>query len=162
MQFNFRSFPYYCQLQLTSRGNSSNIIDNSLKDYDVGRRAGVSEAEWKFRKDFAAALATAIGSARGAQSGAARQLGVQRQLVSLYLKGNTTPGPEIIHRTRALWGFPREYGGMPLETNSLPRRFMPRIQPQQLKLFSEDQQLKVVVLRRSLDSVDLKVSINFK
>ncbi|HUH63093.1 MAG TPA: hypothetical protein VLZ50_08860, partial [Terracidiphilus sp.] len=55
-----------------------------------------------------------------------------------------------------------DYGGMPLVGTSFPRRPGPRIQPQQLKLFSEDQQLKVIVLRRSVDSVDLKVSLNFK
>ncbi len=127
----------------------------------MGRRAGVSEAQRKFRKEFAAALAAAIGSGRGAQSRAANQLGVRRQLVSLYLKGNTTPGPDVICRARELWGIRLEYGGMPLETASFPR-LGPRIHPQQLKLFSEDQQLKVVVLRRSADSVELKVSINFK
>ncbi len=128
----------------------------------MGRRAGVSEAQRKFRKEFAAALAAAIGSGRGAQSRAADQLGVKRQLVSLYLRGNTTPGPDVIRRVRELWGFPFEYGGMPLQAASFPHRVGPRIQPLQLKLFSEDQQLKVVVLRRSVDSVELKVSLNFK
>jgi len=128
----------------------------------VGRRAGVSEAERLFRKDFSAGLAAVVGSRRGAQTRAANQLGVKRQLVSLYLKGDTTPGPDIIRRARELWGFPSKYGGLPLESATLPRRPGPRIQPLQLKLFSEDQQLKVTVLRRSVDSVELKVSINFK
>ena len=128
----------------------------------MGRLAGVSEAERKFRKDFAAGLAVVVGSTRGAQTQAARLLGVKRQLVSLYLKGVTTPGRDIIHRTRELWGFPSEYGGVPLDATTFPRRLGPRVQPQQLKLFSEDQQLKVAVLRRSVDSVELKVSINFK
>jgi hypothetical protein len=127
----------------------------------MGRRAGVGEAEKMFRKDFAAGLAAVIGSMRGAQTRAGNLLGVKRQLVSLYLKGNTTPGPEIIRRTRELWGFPSEYGGLPLEAATFQRRPGPRIQPQQLKLFSEDQQLKVTVLRRSVDSVELKVSIDF-
>jgi hypothetical protein len=128
----------------------------------MGRRAGVSDAERKFRKDFAAGLAAVVGSARGAQTHAAHLLGVKRQLVSLYLKGDTTPGQEIIRRTRELWGFPAEYGGMPLTAGAFPRPLGPRIQPQQLELFSEDKQLKVVVLRRSVDSVELNVSLNFK
>jgi len=128
----------------------------------MGRQAGVSEAERKFRKDFAAGLAGVVGSTRGAQTRAARLLGVKKQLISLYLKGDTTPGRDIIHRTRELWGFPREYGGVPLDATTFPRRLGPRVEPQQLKLFSDDQQLKVVVLRRSVDSVELKVSINFK
>ncbi len=115
-----------------------------------------------FRKDFADGLAAVVGSRRGAQTRAADQLGVKRQLVSLYLKGETTPGPSIIRRARELWGFPSEYGGLPLEAATLPPRPGPRVQPQQLKLFSEDQRLKVIVLRRSVDSVELKVSINFK
>ena len=128
----------------------------------MGRQAGVSEAERKFRRDFAAGLAEVVGSTRGAQTRAALLLGVKRQLINLYLKGNTTPGRDIIHRTRELWGFPSEYGGVPLDATTFPRRIGPRVQPQQLKLFSEDQQLKVTVLRRSVDSVELKVSVNFK
>lgn len=128
----------------------------------MGRQAGVSEAERRFRKDFAAGLAAVVGSRRGAQTQAANQLGVKRQQVSLYLKGETTPGPDVIRRARELWGFPSEYGGLSLESVSFPRRAGPRVQPQQLKLFSDDQQLKVIVLRRSVDSVELKVSINFK
>jgi transcriptional regulator with XRE-family HTH domain len=128
----------------------------------MGRRAGVSDAERKFRKQFAEKLADVVGSKRGAQTRVANELGVDRQLVSLYLKGDTTPGQEVLRRTRELWGFPTEYGGLPLGAEPFPRRFAPRIEPQQLKLFSEDQQLKVVVLRRSVDSLELKVSINFK
>ncbi|MFP5205072.1 MAG: hypothetical protein ACLGP3_02890 [Acidobacteriota bacterium] len=128
----------------------------------MGRRAGVSETQRKFRKEFAAALAAVIGAERGAQTRAAGQLGVKRQLISLYLKGGTTPGPDVIRRTRELWGFPIEYGGMALEPAILPQGRALRIQPQQLKLFCEDQQLKVVVSRRSVDSVELKVTINFK
>jgi len=139
----------------------TNQIDK-IKEADMGRRAGVSDVESKFRKDFAAGLAEVIGSTRGAQTRAAQLLGVKRQLVSLYLKGDTTPGRDVIHRTRELWGFPSEYGGVPLDATTFPRRLGPRAQPQQLKLFSEDRQLKVVVLRRSVDSVELNVSINFK
>jgi len=128
----------------------------------MGRRAGASEAEKKFRMEFAAGLASVIGSRRGAQTWAANQLGVNRQLISLYLKGGTTPGQDLIRRARELWGFPSEYGGLPLGDATFLRRPGPRVQPQQLKLFSEDQQLKVIVLRRSADSVELKVSLNFK
>jgi transcriptional regulator with XRE-family HTH domain len=128
----------------------------------MGRRAGVSEAERKFRKEFAAGLAAVVGSRRGAQTQVANQLGVERQLVSLYLKGETTPGQEIIRRARELWGFPSEYGGLPLGAATFPDRAGPWFQPQQLKLFSEDKQLKIIVLRRSVDSVELNVSIDFK
>jgi hypothetical protein len=128
----------------------------------MGRPPGVSDAQRRFRKDFAAGLAKVVGSERGAQTRAARLLRIKRQLVSLYLKGNTTPGRDVILRTRELWGFPSEYGGVPLDATTFPNLLGPRIQPQQLKLFSEDQKLKVVVLRRSVDSVELKVSINFK
>jgi hypothetical protein len=129
----------------------------------MGRRAGVSDAERKFREDFAARLAAVVGPKRhGAQTRVAQLLRVDRQLVHLYLKGKTTPGQDVILRTRELWGFPSEYGGMPLDSTTFPSRPGPRIEPMQLKLFSEDQQLKVIVLRRSVDSVDLEVSINFK
>lgn len=127
-----------------------------------GRRPGVSDTEKQFRKQFAAALASAIGNERGAQSRAAERLGVKRQLISLYLKGRTTPGPDVVRRASEVWGLSLNYGGIPVSAPSLPRPSGPRMQPQQLKLFSEDQQLKVVVLRRSVDSVELKVSINFK
>jgi len=128
----------------------------------MGRRAGVSEAEKKFREEFAVGLAAVVGSRRGAQTLVAKQLGVKRQLVSLYLKGETTPGPGIIRRARELWGFPSEYGGLQLGAATFPHRPGPRFQPQQLELFSEDKQLKVAVLRRSVDSVELKVSMKFK
>lgn len=128
----------------------------------MGRPAGVSEAEKRFRRVFAAGLAAVVGSRRGAQTQVANQLGVKRQLVSLYLKGETTPGQEIIRRARELWGFPSEYGDLPLDAATFLHRPGPRFQPQQLKLFSEDKQLKVMVLRRSVDSVELNVSIDFK
>jgi len=144
--------------------NLTILIDKfvKLRDSRMSRQAGVSEAESKFRKEFAAALAAVVGSTRGAQTRAALLLGIKKQLVSLYLKGNTTPGRDIIHRTRELWGFPTEYGGVPLDATTFPRRLGPRFQPQQLELFSADQKLKVVVLRRSVDSVELKVSVNFR
>lgn len=127
-----------------------------------GRRPGVSNAEKVFRKQFASALAAAIGSERGAQSRAAEQLGVKRQLVSLYLKGHTTPGRDLVRRAAELWGVTLNYGGIPVSPASFPRTRAPRVIPQQLKLFCEDQQLRIEVMRRSVDSVELKVSINFK
>jgi transcriptional regulator with XRE-family HTH domain len=127
-----------------------------------GRRPGVSTAEKEFRKQFAEALAKAIGTGRGAQSRAAEALGVKKQLISLYLKGETSPSREFVRRASELWGFSLDFGGMPVGPESFPLRPRPRIEPQQLELFSDDKQLKVVVLRRSVDSVELSVSMNFK
>jgi transcriptional regulator with XRE-family HTH domain len=127
-----------------------------------GRRPGASSAEREFRKRFVAALANAIGAGRGAQTRAAEQLGVKRQLISLYLKGRTTPSRDFVLRASELWGFSLNFGGGPVGQESFPRRLGPRIEPQQLELFSDDKQLRVVVLRRSADSVELKVSMNFK
>lgn len=128
----------------------------------MGKKAGVSDAEKKFREDFAAGLAVVVGSTRGAQTRTAKLLRVTKQQVSLYLKGNTTPGRDVIYRTRKLWGFPSEYGGVPLDATTFPRQPGLRVQPQQLRLFSDDQQLKVVVMRKSVDAVELRVSIHFK
>lgn len=127
-----------------------------------GRRAGVGSVEKEFRKRFAEALAKAIGTSRGAQSRAAEKLGVKRQLISLYLKGNTTPGRDFVRMASELWGFSLEFGGVPVGPESFPHRPKPRVEPQQLELFSGDKQVKVVVLRRSADSVELRVSMNFK
>ncbi|HTW49765.1 MAG TPA: hypothetical protein VMD92_17545 [Acidobacteriaceae bacterium] len=127
-----------------------------------GRRPGVSDAEKEFRRQFADALKRAVGSGRGAQSRAADKLGVKKQLISLYLKGNTTPSREFVRSASEWGGFSLDFGGISVGPETFPRRPKPRIQPQQLELFSDDKQLKVVVLRRSADSVELKVSINFK
>jgi len=127
-----------------------------------GRRPGGSSTEKEFRQQFVAALANAIGADRGAQTRAAEKLGVKRQLISLYLKGDTTPSRDFVRRASELWGFSLSFGGMPVGPESFPHGPRPRIEPQQLELFSDDKQLKVVVLRRSVDSVELQVSINFK
>lgn len=127
-----------------------------------GRRPGVSNAERDFRKRFADALSKAIGSGRGAQTRAAEMLGVKRQVISLYLKGHTTPNRDFVNRASRLLGLSLDFAGIPIDSESLAYRPKPMIQPQQLELFSKDRQLNVVVVRRSVDSVELKVSINFK
>ena len=127
----------------------------------MGRRSGVSVTGQEFRKLFASALSAAIGSDRGAQTRAAEKLGIKRQTVSLYLKGKTTPGWDVVQRAKEIWGLPLEYGGIPVDSRSFPRRPGPRLEPKQLTLFSDDRQLEVHVMRKSVDSLDVRVSINF-
>jgi len=127
----------------------------------MGRRPSVSTTEREFRKRFASELLEAIGSSRGAQTRAAQQLGVKRQTVSLYLKGKTTPGGDVVQRAWEIWGVPHEYGGMPVNSSSFSPRPKPRTEPRQLTLFSDDRQLEVHVTRKSVNSLDIRVSIDF-
>lgn len=127
----------------------------------MGRRPGVSVTEQEFRERFASALSVAIGSDRGAQTRAAEKLGVKRQTVSLYLKGKTTPGRDVVQRASEIWGLTLEYGGMTVDSKSFPHRPGLRLESKQLTLFSEDRQLELHVMRKSVDSLDLRVSINF-
>jgi transcriptional regulator with XRE-family HTH domain len=139
----------------------SSVIDDHSEVTSLGRRGGTSFTERDFRERFATALSAAIGSDRGAQTRAAKKLGVPRQTVSLYLKGKTTPGGDLVQRAREIWGLNLDYGGIPIDADSHPHRPALRVEPQQLTLFSEDRQLEVHVVRKSVDSVDLRVSINF-
>ena len=127
----------------------------------MGRRQGVSITEQEFRQRFASALSEAIGNERGAQTRAAKKLGVKRQTISLYLKGKTTPGGEVLRRALEDLGLPLQYGALPVDSKSFPRRAQPRITPRQLKLFSEDRRVTVEAVRKSADSFDVKVSVNF-
>lgn len=132
----------------------------------MGRRPGISTSERLLRAVFAAELSVAIGSDRGAQSRAATALGVSRQAVSLYLKQKATPGPDVIRRACEIWSLVLEVEGTTTKASSFPVRTLRKVEGQQASLFEalkafDDRQLRIQVLRKSADSLELKVSIDF-
>ena len=133
----------------------------------MGRRAGVSHNEARLRQHLAHALQQALGSDRGASAEAARKAGITRQALSLYLKMKATPGSETLRRLCSALSLRLDIEGavvtgQPTESDPLGAQAV----PEQMSLFraisSVDQsQLRVEVLSRGSQSMDLKVSIDF-
>jgi hypothetical protein len=133
----------------------------------VGRRAGIGQSERVLRAKFAEALWQKIGTARGAQSAAAHRLGVSRQAINLYLYEKATPGSEVLRRAIAIWNLSLVIEGVTLDSGSFGVPKGPRRTPRQTLLFNPmtsvgNEQLRVVVLKRSPKTIDLKVSIDLK
>ena len=134
----------------------------------MGRKAGIPTSERLFRAEIAGVLSRTIGTQRGAQARAAKQLGISRQAMSLYLGEKATPSSAILGRACAIWpqlSFNVE--GIALDSSNFKT-----LQPQsasaiQMLLFDaisevENQQLDVKVLKKGVHSIDLKVSIDFR
>ena len=133
----------------------------------MGRKRGIPTSEHLLRAAFASALYKAIGTQRGAQSRAAEKLGISRQAVNLYLNQKATPGPDILRRACDTWKLVLEIEHTTIDASSFSAHLGPRLEPQQISLFRaltlvEDKQLKVEVMKKSADTLDLKVSIYFK
>jgi hypothetical protein len=133
----------------------------------MGRKLGISTSEKRFRAIFALALSSAIGDQRGAQSRAAEKLGISRQAMSLYLGRKATPNSALLSRVFANWPeLSLKVEGIELKSSDY-RPTGPQLSlPLQLTLFDaisevDNQQLEVEVLRKGVQSIDLKVSIDF-
>jgi hypothetical protein len=133
----------------------------------MGRKPGISRSEELFRVEIARVLKSVIGEERGAQARAARQLGISRQALSLYLARKATPGSAILGRACALWP-PLSFsvGQITMDSSSFKAPKPESLPPTQLLLFDaiseiDSRQLEVEVLNRGVNSIDLKVSIDF-
>jgi hypothetical protein len=134
---------------------------------DMGRKSGISTSERRLRSEIAQKLSDAIGTERGAEARAARQLGISRQAMNLYLREKATPGSEILRRACLLYNLKLDVGWQTLDSGSFRNPKPQAAPPVQLTIFDAisevvDRQLEVKVLRKGVHSIDLKVSIDFK
>lgn len=129
-------------------------------------RPPLSTSALLLRNAFAVALQQKIGSARGAQTRAAERLGISRQAVSLYVNGKATPETELLRRACEVLDLSFDAGPARIDSTSVGRPSKPLVVPQQLPLFQalqrvSDRQLRVHVLKKTHQSLDLSVSIDF-
>lgn len=137
----------------------------------MGRKPGISRSELLFRAEIARVLSRVIGEERGAQAQAARQLGISRQALNLYLARKATPSSAILGRACALWpplsfSVDQDHITITMDSSSFKAPHPQSLPPTQLLLFDaisevDNQQLEVKVLKRGVNSIDLKVSIDF-
>jgi transcriptional regulator with XRE-family HTH domain len=118
------------------------------------------------RTEIARALTTAVGAGRGAQSSAAKRLGISRQAISLYVRQKATPSSENLRRMCEILKLPLNIEGAMVDLSSFYPKSPSKV-PVQTSLFEAlsdvgDQQLDVKVLRKRTHSIDLQVSIDFK
>ena len=134
----------------------------------MGRKPGISRSEDLFRREIARALSAVIGDDRGAQSRAADKLGISRQAMSLYIGKKATPSSAILGRACAIWphlSF-NNVEGIALDSSIFRAPKPQSLPPRQLLLFDaisevDNQQLQVKVLKKRVNSIDLKVTIDF-
>lgn len=135
----------------------------------MGRRAGITATERGFRREFAQALRTSIGTNRGAASRAAAELRISRQAISLYLKEKATPSAEIIRRVCKRWGLTLSVEGLVISEKSYgARRSGPAPAPAlQLPLLPDaidslqNKNLQVKIARKVGDLIELELKIDF-
>jgi transcriptional regulator with XRE-family HTH domain len=132
----------------------------------MGRKTGISRSESLLRAEIARALMTAIGGNRGAQSAAAKQVGISRQALNLYIQQKATPSSENLRRMCKILRLSLNIEGATLDSSSFTQKTPSKI-PIQTSLFDAlsevgDQQLDVKVLRKRAQSLDLQVTIDFQ
>ena len=134
----------------------------------MGRKSGIQKSEALFREEIARVLSRVIGEERGAQARAAKRLGISRQAMSLYLAKKATPSSAILGRACALWP-PLSFrvDEITMDSSSFRSPDPESPSPVQMSLFDaisvvDNRQLEVQVLKKGVDSIDLKVSIDFR
>ena len=132
----------------------------------MGRKTGISRSESLLRAEIARALTTAIGSNRGSQSAAAKQIGISRQALNLYIQQKATPSSENLRRMCKILRLSLNVEEATLDAPSFTQK-TPSKTPIQTSLFDAlsdvgDQQLDVKVLRKRAQSLDLQVTIDFQ
>ena len=131
----------------------------------MGRKTGISRSETLLRAEIARALTTAIGGNRGAQSSAARQVGISRQALNLYIQQKATPSSENLRRMCKILKLSLNVEGATVDLSAFAQKTTQKT-PVQTSLFDAlsdvgDQQLDVKVLRKRAQSLDLQVTIDF-
>lgn len=135
----------------------------------MGRRSGFSTTERAFRQEFAQTLREAIGTKRGAASQAAVELRISRQALSLYLSEKATPSGEVVRRACKRWGLTLNVEGHVVSEKSYPPQSPGPVPAHALQLpllpdaldSLKDSHLKVRIVRKLADSVELEVKIDF-
>jgi transcriptional regulator with XRE-family HTH domain len=129
----------------------------------VGRKAGLSHSEERLREEIARVLPLVIGSERGAQTSAARKLGITRQALSLYMLKKATPGAEILRRICVTWNLVLDIDGALITKQDEPVHREVATQLSILEALSdvEDRNIEIKILDKSSNTIDLKVSIAF-
>lgn len=106
----------------------------------------LSEANKEFRRQLSDQLRRAIGTSRGEQSRAARELGISRQRLNQYIHGAAFPKFDILARVAKHWNLRFEYGGVELPESALNavqvRADAAEQPPRQLDLFASPQVLQ--------------------
>ena len=132
-------------------------------------RKTCSENEKRLREKLAIALTSVIGNQRGAITQAARETGVSKQSLSLYMRGRATPTPETLRILCAKLRLRLDVEGAIITASDLPIRNNRRMRQLSLPLALTDaifsvnsDQLQVEVLKRRRQSIDLKITIDFK
>jgi transcriptional regulator with XRE-family HTH domain len=130
----------------------------------MGRKAGITHNEQRLRASLAAALRYKFRNERGAATKAAGLTGITRQAISLYMREKATPSSETLRLLCTTLNMKLDIeGAIVSPTGAEP---VNPAAPEQMNLFEaisavQDQQLKVEILNRGEQSMELKVSISF-
>ena len=100
----------------------------------------LSEANREFRRQLSEQLRQAIGTKRGAQAGAARELGISPQRLNQYFNGTAFPKFDVLARAKKRWNLTFEYGGVEVPESAFDvKPAVVRTAPEQLDLFEAPQ-----------------------
>jgi transcriptional regulator with XRE-family HTH domain len=131
-------------------------------------RPKLAPNEIRLRGRLRDALDKLIGDKRGELSLVARKTGISKQSLSLYKKGEATPTPETLRKLCAGLQLDLNVLGAIISASDLPARQPRATKEQQLSLslteailLVPEEHLRIKVLRRKSQSIDLKVSIDF-
>ncbi len=133
----------------------------------MGRKPGISRSESLFRAEIASVLKQVIGEKRGAKARAARELGISKQALSLYMARKATPSSAVLGRACARWpSLTFNVEQIKMDSSSFRAPGPRSLEATQLLLFDAisemgDGQLEVRVLKKKVSSIDLMVSIDF-
>jgi len=124
--------------------------------------------EERLRNRLAEKLEVVIGKHRGAISDAAKKTGIKKQSLSLYLRAKATPTPETLRILCSALQFELDIEGIDISANDFQARKSRSTKQEQLSLSLTDailsipkEHLRVEVLKRRSQSIELKVSIDF-
>jgi transcriptional regulator with XRE-family HTH domain len=131
----------------------------------MGRRPGITPNEARLRAHLAVKIRSAIGEDRGALSRTAKNLGLSKQALSLYLNEKATPSAETLRLLCSGLKLQLDIEGAVISASDLKPSLTVE-HSQQLTLFEalssvQSSQLQVSVVKRDGKSLDLKVSIDF-
>jgi transcriptional regulator with XRE-family HTH domain len=118
-----------------------------------------------YRAEVARTLRRAIGTKKQAE--AARELGISRQLLNLYLREKATPKPALLAKACKKWGMKFSYAGIEIPGNATyADNGQLRPNPVQLSLFQaidtlRDADIAVKIDAKQSDTVRLKLELRF-
>ena len=123
-----------------------------------------SYADVDFRKDISKALNEVKEKQRFSVKDAAKELGIKRQAFYQYLKGTTTPRPEVLIKMIKKWDLNLEYRGLTITKESFPTITIPQAEKNiQLKFYEKPMEVKAGNLLVRISSKDKKtISVEIK